>query len=178
LFAVAALAWLGVVAGHLLAYVLAYPHSVHRMEHLAATGHNSLPLPVVCALACAPAVLAVAGLVGAARRPARSVAQWLVGIQVSAFVLLEVVEREFTVGSLVLEPAFLLGLALQVAIALLASVLLRLVTKAVSALVARLWQDRRTLRRIVRPIAQHARANPCPFLISLQGRAPPLPATV
>ena len=41
-FAVAATAWGGVVAGHVLAYAIAYPRPEMRHEQLAMTGHGSL----------------------------------------------------------------------------------------------------------------------------------------
>jgi hypothetical protein len=175
LLAVGGLAWVGMVAGHLLAYTLVYPQPHHRMQHLAATGHGTLPLYAICALSCAPAVLAVVGVLRLRRRPdPLPTARWLATVQVLGFVLVETVERGSSAASILREPAFLFGLILQVVIALLAAGLVRVVTKAVSKLVSRPRGNGKAPRQIPSPAARAVRADPLTFLVSSPRRAPPV----
>jgi hypothetical protein len=173
--AVGGLAWVGMVAGHLLAYALVYPLPHDRMEHLAATGHGTLPLHAICALACAPAVITVVAILRLRQREApRPTAQWLAAIQILGFVLVESVERGSSAGSLLGDPAFLLGLVLQVVIALLAAGLVRVVTRAVSMLVSQPQANGKAPRRIPSPAPGAVRADPLTFLVYSPRRAPPV----
>jgi hypothetical protein len=175
LLAVGGLAWAGMVAGHLLAYAIVYPRPHHRMEHLVATGHGTLPLHAICALSCAPAVLAVVALLRLrGRTTPRPTARWLAAIQILGFVLVESIERGSSAGSILGEPAFLLGLVLQVVIALVAAGLVRVVTRAVSMLVARPEPNGKAPQRISSPARGTARANRFTFLVCSPRRAPPV----
>jgi hypothetical protein len=163
------------VAGHLLAYTLVYPQPHHRVEHLAATGHGALPLHAICALACAPAMITVVAILRLRRREApRPTARWLAAIQILGFVLVESVERGSSAGSLLGDPAFLLGLVLQAAIALLAAGLVRLVTRAVSRLASRPQANGKAPRQFPSPARGAVRADPLTFLVSSPRRAPPV----
>jgi hypothetical protein len=163
------------VAGHLLAYALVYPRSDHRMEHLAATGHGTLPLHAICALSCAPAVVAVVAVLRLRGRATPSPnARWLAAIQMLGFGLVESVERGSSAASILAEPAFLLGLVLQVVIALLAAWLVRVVTRAVSMLVARPDPNGKAPLRTLSPARGTARAVRFAFLVCSPRRAPPV----
>lgn len=175
LLAVAGLAWAGMVVGHLLAYRLVYPSMPHRLEHLMETGHGAFPLPMVCALACAPALLmAVAAAYLAGGGDLRPTVMWLAAIQVPSFALLELAERHFVIDLLLREPAFYVGVGVQLAIAAIASALVRVVVRAIRVLVG--WR-RRTIRApaVVAVPALAGWATPRrDFLVSLRHRAPPL----
>ena len=176
MLAVGGLAWVGMVTGHLLAYAVVYPRPSHRMEHLLATGHGTLPFHAICALSCAPAVLAVVGLLRLRGRAApRPTALWLAAMQILGFALVESIERGSSAGSLLGEPAFLLGLVLQVVIALLAAALIRVVARAVSMLLVRPEANEKAPQRIPSPAHGAARANPFTFLVCSPRRAPPVP---
>jgi hypothetical protein len=172
---IAGLAWSGMVLGHLLAYRLVYPAAHERVGHLLVTGHGGLPLWAVCAIACAPAVLmTTAALVIFGRGVAGPTALWLAAIQLPSFGLMELAERGFMLDELFGDPAFLVGLALQVAIALLASALLVVVTRAIRLLVPREWGRLPAPRVLPMPAARSRRTRRAPFLSSLRLRAPPL----
>jgi hypothetical protein len=122
--------WLG---AHCLAYWLVSPGDEHRMGMHAEQGHAWLgytPALAIWALA-----VVVAGVVLCAsegmrgKRPARPPGRLFALLPPAGFVVQENVERLLGSGSipldLVLEPAFLLGLALQLPFALAALLLTR-----------------------------------------------------
>ncbi|MGH2808288.1 MAG: hypothetical protein ACRDKT_13545 [Actinomycetota bacterium] len=143
------LAFSGVIAAHVLAYAVAAPHSHHRTELLAATGHGSWTYVVALALGCL-----VAGLGGIAWSTATTgehrlvwsrCALRLVLLQTLGFTALEVGERLLhgVMGAeLIAEPVFVIGLIAQVVVALFAAVLLRLLIKVVARLTRRAELDR------------------------------------
>src|SRR5262245_16153509 len=130
------LAWLstaplmfaGLIAGHVLAYRLAYSDAHARTDALARSGHAYLgyvPLALsVClgVLLAGLAFQAVWAFRGEAQRPVTS--PLIVVLPSIAFVVQEFTERLLHTGqipwSLVGQPAFLLGLALQLPFALAA----------------------------------------------------------
>jgi hypothetical protein len=149
-------AGLGVILAHVLAFLVAEPHSHVREELLASTGHRYWALTVSIALA-----LFVGGLVslvwnGVRAAQPRSAARLfleaaprLVPLQVIGFVLLEAAER-LVVGhltcDLLTEPVLVIGVITQVAVALVGAALIALLSRVVAALVS----------AIRRPIARAA----------------------
>jgi CDP-diglyceride synthetase len=130
------LAWLstaplmfaGLIAGHLLAYRLVYSDAHARADALARSGHAYLgyvPLALSVSLGVLLAGLALqaaAGFRGERRRPVAS--PLVVLLPPIAFVVQEFAERIAHTGqvpwTVVVQPAFLLGLAFQLPFALAA----------------------------------------------------------
>ena len=118
----------GLLVGHSLAYRLAIPDAHTRADALAHSGHGYLaytPLALMVSLGVLLAALALRALAafrGELRRPAISPA--IVLLPLVAFVVQEHVERLVYTGQIpwtaVLEPSFLVGLALQLPFALAA----------------------------------------------------------
>lgn len=138
------LAFAGTAAAHVLAYRLAYPDAAARRHALAASGHADAPWLATAALAGAVAALVFVVLQGRGQTSWARLVRRLVPLQLCCFVLLEVCERWFSghgVTHLVEERVFVLGLALQIAVALL----LASVAAAVLAVVRKLWAPRRRL---------------------------------
>jgi hypothetical protein len=176
-----AAAWVGVVAGHIVAYLLAYPSAGPRHAHLAVTGHSWTGVATSSLLAVVPVVLLAAGLLAI-----RSKASWsgsslafrLMAVQVPALALIEVMERQWSVGATLADPAVFLGLVLQPLIAVLAAWALDLVGRAVRAVVERLRRSRREAPRpSPRPVLAQVRPR-LRLLFPARRRAPPflLPA--
>ncbi len=176
-----ATAWIGVVAGHIVAYLLGYPSAGPRHAHLAVTGHSWVGLATASLLAVVPVVL-----LAVAVRAVRSEGSWsgsslalrLIAIQVPAFALIEVLERQWSPGRTLADPAVFIGLVLQPLVAVLAAWLLDLFGKAVRAAVARL---RRSLRRAPRSLPRRGLAQPRlrdELVLQARRRAPPLPSCV
>ena len=115
----AAIGWLG---GHSLAYVFVEPHGAHREELLAETGHSYLqgaPIIIACALTVILTGLVLAIHDGVRGRARAHVRVWPLSLLPPVgYAAQEHLERlielnEFPVG-VVLEPTFLVGIALQV----------------------------------------------------------------
>lgn len=171
------LAWSGVVLGHLVAYVVVYSAEAERSARLADTGHGSFPLLLVSALAAIPAILsllAVRVMQGDRSPSLFSTAVWLAGIQVPAFLAMELFERGMSFEHTLLEPALLIGLMVQVLVAVISAVLVKTFVRAVVALTSRLWRlQRQASARLLAPAIGH-RPKRLVFLISARHRAPPL----
>ncbi|GAC1316805.1 MAG: hypothetical protein NVSMB12_14060 [Acidimicrobiales bacterium] len=136
----------GVVAAHSAAYAIAIPDGARRARHLQATGHGYWSVAI--GLACVGGLIAVvgAGVRGRAVALARAMAPTdrrvatagLVSWQLALFSAIEVVERLGSgspTGALVRDPAFLLGLGIQVLVALLIVMVLRSIERGVELLV-------------------------------------------
>ena len=140
------LAATGVVAAHLIAYLVAVPDPHHRAAVLESTGHGNWSLISSLALGAL-----VAGLLrfvvrsfgsdeGSGGLSQGQIALRLASLQVFGFIALEMVER---VGSghlsfgLVVEPAILIGTILQIAIACLGAFLLILFTRVIHGILSR-----------------------------------------
>jgi CDP-diglyceride synthetase len=118
----------GLIAGHLLAYRLVYSDAHARADALARSGHAYLgyvPLALSVSLGVLLAGLALqaaAGFRGERRRPLAS--PLIVLLPPIAFVVQEFAERIVHTGhvpwTVVVQPAFLLGLAFQLPFALAA----------------------------------------------------------
>ena len=128
----AAAGWIG---AHSVAYVLVAPDPDHRAELLSGSGHGYLgaaPLILACAITLVLAGLALAILDGLRGGPRARVPVWPVallpplgfGVQEHLERLIEL--NAFPAGT-VLEPTFLVGMALQLPFALAAVTLARVV---------------------------------------------------
>lgn len=176
---------LGVLAAHWLSYRLVVPDPHSRAHLLAATGHGYLsyaPLIVgvslaVIALGFGHAIVReLRGVEAGAGAPA-----WLVGLLPPlTFVCQELLERYAQHGwvewSVVLEPTFVLGLALQLPFALiaaLATIVLGRAASRVAAILARHPAPRlRHFRSFAVPV--HPELPRMPLLaLGYAGRAPP-----
>jgi hypothetical protein len=171
------LAWSGVILGHLVAYVVAYPAEVDRSTRLAETGHGSFPLLLVSAVAAIPAVLsllAVRVIRGERSPTVLTTALWLGAIQVPVFVAMEFFERGMSFELLLLEPALIVGLVIQVLVAVTSAILLTTVFRALRAFISR----RSDVPKLAtaRPIAPTTDEPPARFDFLSNGlrRAPPL----
>lgn len=175
--AIGGLAWSGVVLGHLVAYLLVHPSEAERSALLENTGHGSFPLLLVSGLAAIPAILIllVIRVLRGDRSPAFvPTALWLAAIQVPAFLTMEFFERDMSVEQMLLEPAVGMGLAVQVLVAFISSLLVRTFVRGVRALISR--GSRLPREPHIRQLTPVTRARPTQpyFLISPQHRAPPL----
>ncbi|MGH2735555.1 MAG: hypothetical protein ACRDKZ_08245 [Actinomycetota bacterium] len=137
--AIGGLAAAGTVAAHHLAYLIAEPDAGHRQELLVASGHERWPAVIALAMG-----LLVAGLCGFALSTVRSadapvlrfgaVTARLAGLQATAFVVLEAIERIAVgdgVAALAGERAVYLGIVLQLVTALVGALLLLLWARVV-----------------------------------------------
>jgi hypothetical protein len=172
---VAGTAAAGVLLGHWLAYTVAFPAAVERDHVLAESGHSYWLTAVRFAVVLAVAGLAVvvrrlvcANRSGQADEGFAPLARRLAGVQIAAFVAMELIERLVTGAPLTHmldHQVFFLGLAAQVVVACAGALVLRWFGCATVAVV-------RTLRREVAllPSARTPDFRPRPAL----GR--PLPA--
>jgi hypothetical protein len=143
------IAWVGVVLGHLVAYLLTYPAQTRHL-HLALTGHSWTGAAEASLLALVPVLLLTIGV-----RVLRSASGWsgsalamrLIAIQVPAFLAIEVMERGWSVGSALSDPAVFLGLILQPLVAVVAAWVLELFGRTVQALAGMLRAPRGTESR-------------------------------
>ncbi|MGH2655483.1 MAG: hypothetical protein ACRDIZ_02070 [Actinomycetota bacterium] len=174
----AATAWVGIVFGHLAAYLVAYPAEPVREMHLALAGHGWMEVGALLALAVIPAILLVTGIRAARLEPSAPLGRTalrLAAFQLPAFVLIELSERHFSLGLMLTDRAVLAGLAAQVVVSLVAAAVLTLVARGVRAVVSR-----RRPAPSPRPVripapAQRVLASRAPFLLGPPRRAPPPP---
>jgi hypothetical protein len=174
-----AIAWVGVVAGHLAAYLLTYPSQSVRHVHLALTGHSWLGLARGSLLAVVPVVvLAVAVRAIRTGSPSGGAAlvTRLLAVQVPAFALIEVLERG-SVASAASDPAVFVGVVLQVVLAVAAAWLIEGLTGVVRAVVKALESPRPRARSARAPtLDEYPPRHELLFLA--RRRAPPLLSAV
>jgi hypothetical protein len=149
-FVAAGAAWVGLVAGHVVAYAVAYPSGAVRHAHLLLTGHGWMGPALLSLAATIPAVIAAAAVRTARAGPVATgpTAIRLAAVQVPAFLLVEMAERH-DLGAALADPAVLAGLALQVVIAGALALLLAGFTRAVALVVSR----RSAISGQVRPLS-------------------------
>jgi hypothetical protein len=178
----AAAGWFG---AHSVAYVLVVPDAHHRAELLSDSGHGYLgatPLILSCAVTLVVAGLALAILDGLRGGPRARVPVWPVALLPPlGFAVQEHLERlielnAFPFGA-VLEPTFLVGMALQLPFALAAATLARAVL-ALGYLIGRALAARRSARPRAHPrswrLPDWLRPTPVRPLAAGHGeRAPP-----
>jgi hypothetical protein len=172
-------AWIGVVAGHIVAYLLGYPGAGPRHAHLAVTGHSWVGLATASLLAVVPVVL-----LAVAVRAVRTEGPWSGGslalrlavIQAPAFALIELLERQWSAGRTAADPAVFIGLVLQPLVAVIAAWILDLFRRTIRAVVSRLRRRRLAAPRsfpepVLRQVPTRHR-----LLLPARRRAPPWPA--
>lgn len=170
-------AWAGLVLGHALSYLLAYPSGPERHVQLLATGHRWLGPAVLSLGAAVPAVL-VAAASRAVRTGAsspRGLLPRLAAVQTAAFLAIEVAERGFDLAWALTDPAVLLGLVIQVAVAAAATLVLGTVTAAVRLATRHPRRPTRDEQRPRRPGPGTAPVVRPAFLVRARRRAPPIP---
>jgi CDP-diglyceride synthetase len=185
------LAWLstaplmfaGLVAGHQLAYRLAYTDAHARADAMARSGHaylGFLPLALAVSLGVlltGLALQAISGFRGERHRAATS--PLIVLLPPIAFVVQEVSERLVHTGqvpwTVVVQPAFLLGLAFQLPFALAALIVAWLLDSTARAVGRALGDRPRPIFRIVVPEPARIVAAPRPAGLArgYGERAPP-----
>jgi len=133
---VALLAFAGTLAAHSIAYWLVAPDPHHHASLLLSTGHGYWGVVTPLAMG-----LTVAGIAGAliSRSGATSrfgtIAGRAVALQLMAFLAMETIERATVGGSLAVikEPVVLVGLGVQMLIALAIAGLLLVLTRALDS---------------------------------------------
>lgn len=172
--AVAGLAWVGIALGHLATCALVD----HEHGAMFPSPHSWVPFGAVVAIASIPAVVAVAAM-NATRAerpfPAMPTAAVLAGIQLPLFIALEVFERVAAPGPFAMEPAVLLGVAMQLVVVLLGVALLTAVVRVARALAGRTAPQREPIAAHRGPPATNRRPAHLLLLVGSRRRAPPLP---
>jgi hypothetical protein len=151
----------GVAAAHILAFIVAAPDPVRRDWLLEETGHAAWPLVVSVALAALVVALArfAVGRIHRSDRPSagalwRLTAGRLIALQTFGFVGLEAVERLASghgLSGFLAEPVVLIGVALQILVALAAAALLGLLARLIDRLTDLLRALPRAPRALARP---------------------------
>jgi len=111
------LAWGGVVAGHAIAYVLAYPVARVRLAHLHETGHGGFGILLVLGFAAAGLALSSTFLRAIRRKGTPVSVASLLPLQVGLFLGLELAERGFDLSRTLSDHAVGLGILVQVVLA-------------------------------------------------------------
>jgi hypothetical protein len=175
---IAAAAWVGVVVGHLVSYFATYPSQGLRHIHLAVTGHSWLGLATASLLGAIPVLILVVAIRSVRSQSRGSgLALRLAAIQVPAFVLIELMEREWSVVRALSDPAVFLGLALMPLLAIVTAWVLDLLHRAVRAIVVRFD---RTAQPVTRSFPRPVLDEPSQrfwLLLPSRRRAPPLPVS-
>jgi hypothetical protein len=188
-----AAAWAGVVAGHSITYLMTVPQAGLRNALLASTGHSYWFAAVAAALVLAALAAGTAfgrglrrGMGGSTRADAGTgvgaVAARLALLQVGIYVVQEVLERlqaGVPLSELARDHILLVGIPIQILVALAISVLLVGLRKAgeQAGSVLRAAPLPRPSRRHVRPPRRAGR--PAGASILLRGiRGPPAPGVV
>jgi hypothetical protein len=166
----------GVVAGHALAYALAYPIHVVRDAHLEQTGHDGFPVLLLAGLLGAGAAILWLGIRSIRASTGSPSASVLLTLQVPAFALVELAERGFDLAAVGGDPAVLLGILLQVVLAFVIAAIAR------GAVIVghRLRRSAPRPAPAPRPSVVPSRAEPAtpdPLAFGLR-RAPPAPSPV
>jgi hypothetical protein len=180
-----AFAFVGLIVGHLLSYLIAIPDPTRRATVLADSGHAYLHLAGDVAVILGFAAAVTVGLRAVAARDAtdRSSAArfaWRLGsLQAGAFIAMELGERLVsggTFGELFADHLFGIGIVVQLVIAAAGALLLRLIGRVAVRIADALAPPprRRPARTLwVRPGSSR---SPRPaFAGTVSTRAPPLP---
>jgi len=143
----------GIVVAHAADYALAFPDPARRAKVLSATGHGYWPAAVAVAVVCGAIGLALSARRGWRGDGPRASLPLNVGRlalgQVALFAVLETVERLAVGGhpaSFLAGSQFALGVVLQVAVALVAVVVLRGVERGANRLASALRRPWRRAR--------------------------------
>jgi hypothetical protein len=174
----------GVLAGHALGYRLAFGDPHARADALAHSGHSYfsyLPFALTVCLGVLLAGLALQALSAFRREPRRpATSPVIVLLPPAAFVAQELLERLLHTGHLpwatVLQPAFLIGLALQLPFALAALLLAWALDSAAQAVGDALASRPRPAFDVFvpAPVGTPAAPRPAGLARGYGERAPPL----
>jgi hypothetical protein len=180
-----AFAFVGLIVGHLLSYLIAIPDPARRTLVLAHSGHAYLHLAGDVAVVLAFAAAVAVGLRAVNVRdeadpsPTAHLAWRLGSLQAGAFIAMELGERLVSgsgFGGLFNSPLFGIGIVVQVGIAAIGAILLRWIWRVAVRIADALVRPprRRPAGTLwVRPASSR---NPRPALAgTLSARGPPLP---
>jgi hypothetical protein len=177
-------AFVGLIVGHLLSYLIAIPDPARRAVVLAQSGHAYLHLAGDGAVVLAFAAAVTVGLRAVAERdgtdlPSTAHLAWRLGaLQAGAFISMELGERLVSgsgFGELFADHLFGIGILVQVVIATAGALLLRLIGRVavrIADALARPPRRRPTVIRWVR--SDSSRPLRPAFAGFVSARAPPL----
>lgn len=166
----------GIVAGHALAYALAYPIRAVRDAHLGQTGHEGFPILLLAGLLGSGVAVLWLGVRSVHRTTGSPDTRMLLGLQVPAFALLELAERGFDPAAFGRDPAVALGVVLQVVLAFVIAAIARGAVAIGRRLARTAPGPARAPRAVVFPrVADPATPDPIAFG---RRRAPPVPSPV
>lgn len=169
----------GVIATHWLTYRLTLPDAHHRAEVLHHTGHAHFPAVSAVGLALftvASIRLCVLGASGRRVPGLRSTAARLILLQAAAWTALEVGERVVSDRLPTLDDhgLFVVGLGVQIVVALLGALLVRLVAEVTAAFAVRpSGARRRPPRSVPRPTQSRRPHHSRPLTGGDARRGPP-----
>jgi hypothetical protein len=166
----------GMVLGHVLAYLIAFPVGAARHRHLMEAGHDSFHTVVTVAglLAGAAAAAVVVRGLRTGGRTSAPLARSLAALQVGGFLLLEVIERHGRIDLALADPGVRVGVLVQVVVALALALLLRAFVGVVRAVVSLLRRGaRKRPRPVPPPVVAVLRPPAAELLASARRRAPP-----
>ena len=171
----------GLMLGHWLAYALGTPHAQARDRLLAATGHSYLHLATEVALLAATLGLVVLFLGRLSRREARGTfggnLARLAGVQVAAFVAMEIGERLLSgapLHDLSHGPVLAVGIGVQLALVVAGAVALRLTERAADVASSLGAPARRSAPSLVAaPLLASSAPARRPEMRAVASRAPP-----
>ena len=178
-----AFAFVGLIVGHLLSYLIAIPDPARRTLVLAHSGHAYLHLAGDAAVILGFAAAVTVGLRAVTRRvdlPSAAHLAWRLGsLQAGAFIAMELGERLVSgsgFGVLFNSPLFGIGIVVQLAIAAIGAVLLRWIWRVAVRIADALGRPPRRQPAGTLWVRAASLRNPRPaFAGTLSARAPPLP---
>jgi hypothetical protein len=180
-----AFAFVGLIVGHLLSYLIAIPDPTQRALVLAQSGHSYLHLAGDLAMILGSAAIVTVGLRAVAGRDARDLPStahlaWRLGaLQAGAFIAMELGERLASgsgFGELFADHLFGIGIVVQLAIAAVGALLLRWIGRVAVRIADGLARPPR--RRPAGTLWARPGSSRSPrvaFAGILSARAPPLP---
>lgn len=170
----------GLVGGHSLGYALSVPDDVHRTALLDATGHGYLPSAAKLAIVLGIAAVVAGVMSGYVHRPRTRALTWrclawrMSLLQCAGFVALEVIERAMASASLTTLSVgvIVIGLAAQIAVALVVALLIAGLRQVGAAL--RAAAPSRTVAALWRTVAVRDRVPSSRPALRLRVRGPPV----
>jgi hypothetical protein len=167
----------GVLAGHTLTYRLLVPDAHARVAELARTGHGYLSGANAVGASIAIAALAVVflgGVLGSPIGDGHGIARRLVAFQVAAFCSMEILERVATgSGAHDLAPLLLVGLPVQILVAVAIGALVRLLVGAGRAVMRSAREARRSPAALASIVSLTGSPSSAGRHHEALGRAPP-----
>jgi hypothetical protein len=176
----AGIAAAGVLVTHWLTYRLAVPHAHDRVHVLHESGHAHWPVVSAVGLALFTAAslrLCVLGLRGGRVAGFRTTAVHLATLQAVAWTVLEVGERVAAGRVVTLDDhaVLLTGLGVQVAVAVLGAVVVRVAVRVLSGFAARPTVPRLRPQSVAMPASFRGPSRVLPLAGAHGLRGPPLP---